>query len=261
MKIYIHTDLEGISGITKPEQVALGNDVQPEYSVSRLMADTNAAVDGAFTGGATHVTVLDAHRGGRNFDLNMLDPRAEADPRANGKWWGKLDESYDGTMYVGAHAMMGTPCAFLCHSNNLQWHNYMINGRRMGELGMWAVIAGHYGVPMLMVSGDLAACQEAKSFFDPVATAAVKQAVCMDRADALPDGDAEDLIRRAAAESIALIKTARPFKPIMPMEIKIEYAMGWADNPAERTMRKPGVERLDGRTVRRVTDSALDIFI
>ena len=165
MRIYIHTDLEGISGITSPDQVALGKTPQSEYSVKRLMTDVNAAIDGAFAGGATHVTVADMHRGGNNFDISLLDKRAELDPRDSGYWWGKLDSSYDGTLYIGAHAMAGAMNAFLNHTYGANWHNYMINGRRFGELGMWAMVAGHFDVPMLMVSGDLAACYEAASFF------------------------------------------------------------------------------------------------
>lgn len=261
MKIYIHTDLEGISGITLPEQVALYNDIQSEYSVKRLMSDVNAAIDGAFAGGASHVTVLDSHRGGNNFNIAMLDSRAEFDTRANGKWWGKLDSSYNGTLYIGAHAMAGAMNAFLNHTCNLNWHNYMINGRCFGELGMWAMAAGHFDVPMLMVSGDLAACQEAACFFNPVKTAVVKYAGGISEAESLEPDAAEELIRKTARESLKLIGVAKPFKPILPMEIRIEYSSGWGENTAEKVSQKPGVERLDGRTVRRISNSLLDFMI
>lgn len=261
MKIYIHTDLEGISGITLPEQVALGKDVQSEYTVKRLMSDVNAAIDGAFAGGATHVTVLDAHRGGENFDLSMLDSRADLDSRSNGKWWGKLDSSYDGTLYIGAHAMTGAMNAFLNHTFNLNWHKYMINGRCFGELGMWAMAAGHFDVPMLMVSGDLAACYEATCFFNPIKTAVVKYAKGINEAEPIEADVAEELIRKTARDAIALVGLAKPFKPILPMEIKIEYSCGWGENTAERVSKKPGVERLDGRTVRRISNSLLDFTI
>ena len=158
MRIHIHTDLEGVSCITSNEKVLLGNAPQDEYAVSRLMADINAAVDGAFAGGATYVKVLDRHRGGRNFDLSLLDKRAEADGDSTGNWWGELDESYDAAFYIGAHAMAGTPGSFLCHTCNLDWHNYIINGRNFGELGMWGLVCGHYDVPLIMVNGDRAAC-------------------------------------------------------------------------------------------------------
>ena len=262
MKIYIHTDLEGISGITCTEQVIIGNDPQNEYSSKRLMADLNAAVDGAFAGGATQVTVVDMHRGGRNFIVELLDKRAVLDTKPNEKqWWCGFDESYDATMYIGAHAMVGTSRAFLCHTYSLDWHKYMINGRCFGELGMWAMIAGHFNVPLIMASGDLAACQEAASFFNPVKTAVVKHAAGINEAFAFPDDEAEKRIFNAAKESISLIGSAKPFKPILPMEIKIEYVQRWGKNESERVDKLPGVERIDGRTVRRMSDSLLDIFI
>ncbi len=257
MKIYIHTDLEGISGIDRSEQVPRSGD---EYRAccEKLMADLNAAVAGAFDGGADHVTVLDSHGGGGNFILDLLDERAENDTRPNKKWWGIMDGSYDGTFFIGAHAMAGTINGFLDHTqSSTTWFNYYINGRRVGELGQWATIAGAFEVPMLMVSGDVAACAEARAFFNPVETAAVKQGLGRNRADALPEEEAQALIREAARKAVALADEAKPFKPLLPMDIKLEvYRSDFGDNFAE----KRGVERLDARTIRKVTSDRLDIL-
>ena len=261
MRIHIHTDLEGVSCITSNEKVLLGNESQDEYAVSRLMADINAAVDGAFDGGATYIKVLDRHRGGRNFDLSLFDKRAEADADSTGNWWGELDDSYDGAFYIGAHAMAGTPGSFLCHTCSLEWHNYIINGRNFGELGMWGLVCGHYDVPIIMMSGDIAACQEAAAFFSPIHTAVVKSAESINHAVALSPEEAYDKIRSAAKESMSLIGRAKPLKVILPMEIKIEYSNGWGINPSEYYDKLPGVERIDGRTLRKMSGSQDDIFI
>jgi len=261
MRIHIHTDLEGISCITSNEKVLLGNSPQDEYAVSRLMADINAAVDGAFDGGATHVKVLDRHRGGNNFDLSLLDKRAEADADNTGNWWGELDDSYDAAFYIGAHAMAGTSGSFLCHTCSLDWHNYIINGRSFGELGMWGLVCGHYNVPIIMMSGDLAACQEAAAFFNPIRTAAVKSAESINHAIALPPEEAYAKIRNAAKESMSLIAKAKPLKVILPMEVKIEYSIGWGENRSEDYDKLAGVERVDGRTLRKISDAQNDIFI
>jgi D-amino peptidase len=253
--------LEGVSGIHTKDQVKLGNDPQDAYAVSRLMADINAAVDGAFAGGAAYVKVLDRHRGGRNFDLSLLDSRAVADRDDTGFWWGQLDETYDAALYIGAHAMMGAYNAFLPHTCSTEWHNYIINGRNFGELGMWALVCGYYNVPIIMVSGDLAACQEASAFFNPVRTAVVKHAVSASEALCINDEDAFKTIRDAAKEAMGLIGKAKPFKPILPMEIRIEYIMQWGENPSERFDGLPGVERLDGRTLRKISHNQSDIFI
>lgn len=258
MRIYIHTDLEGISGIDSAEMVPKSSP-QYRYAVERLMADINAAVDGALAGGATHVTVLDNHGDGRNFDLSLLDPRAEYDPKENRKWWGKLDSSYDGTFFIGAHAMAGTMNAFLDHTqSSIAWHNYEVNGRRMGELAQWAMVAAHFNVPMLMMSGDEAACVEARQFFDPIECAAVKRGVGRNKAVLVDLKEAEDRIREAARRAMSLVGKARLFTPILPMEIKLELNRAdYCDSVAS----KPGVERLDARTVRKTAHSYLECNI
>jgi D-amino peptidase len=257
MKIYIHTDLEGVSGVDR------GGDVPRESEGYRncceqLMLDLNAAVAGAFDGGADHVTVLDSHGGGGNFILDMLDKRAENDTRPNKKWWGTLDSSFDGTFFIGAHAMAGTINGFLDHTQSSKtWYNYSINGRRFGELGQWGAVAGAFGVPMLMVAGDEAGCAEARAFFGPVETAPVKQGVGRQRANAYPVEEARGRIRDAARRAIALVGRARPLKPLCPMDIVLELCRAdYCDDVAQRD----GVERVDARTVRKVTSDQLDIL-
>jgi len=256
MKIYIHTDLEGISGIDNIEMMSRDHQRHMEAR-ENLMADLNAAVDGAFAGGADHVTVLDSHGGGGSFILDMLDKRAENDTKPNKKWWGILDESYDATFFIGAHAMAGTINGFLDHTqSSTSWYNYYVNGRKMGELGQWAMVAGAFGVPMAMASGDEAACVEARQFFHPVETAIVKTGVGRNRAVLVDLEEARARIREAACRAISIVKDARPFVPSKPMEIILEYTRSdYCDSAAAR-----GAERIDARTVRKVTDSGLDIF-
>jgi len=256
MKIYIHTDLEGVSGIDNIEMMSRDHERHMEAR-ENLMADLNAAVDGAFAGGADHVTVLDSHGGGGSFILDMLDDRAENDTKPNKKWWGILDESYDATFFIGAHAMAGTINGFLDHTqSSTSWYNYYVNGRRMGELGQWAMVAGAFGVPMAMVSGDEAACVEARQFFHPVETAIVKSGVGRNRAMLVDLEEARAHIREAARRSISIVKDARPFVPSKPMEIILEYTRSdYCDSAVAR-----GAERIDARTVRKVTDSGLDLF-
>lgn len=259
MKIYIHTDLEGVTDILRADQVPRDS-AEFRGSCEKLMLDVNAAVAGAFDGGATHVTVLDSHGGGdQNFILEMLDPRCENDTKPNGKWWGILDGSYDGTLFIGAHAMAGTINAFLDHTqSSVSWFNYRLNGRKFGELAQWATVAGHFGVPLLMVAGDEAACAEARAFFSPVETAAVKQGLGRNTAQGYPPEPAREEIRQAARRAMSLVGQARPFRPISPMEVRLEMCR--SDMVDEMMKKWPAAERLDARTVRRVTDDSLDIL-
>ena len=258
MKIYIHTDLEGVSGIDEMEQVG-PDGADDRAACEKLMGDLNAAVAGAFDGGATHVTVLDSHAGGGNFILDLLDERAENDTRPNKQWWGILDDSYDGAFFIGAHPMAGTINGFLDHTQSSRhWFDYSINGRSMGELAQWAIHAGHFGVPLLMVSGDEAACAETRAFFDPVETAAVKQGLGRNRARAYPLEKARRRIHDAARRAMALVGKARPLRPIRPMDIRLTWTR--ADFCDAAAARREGAERLDARTLRWVTSDYLDIL-
>jgi D-amino peptidase len=257
IRIYIHTDLEGISGIDSMEMIERTGE-RYRHCCQLLMADVNAAIDGAFAGGATHVTVLDSHGGGNNFVVELLDKRAELDTRPNKKWWGTLDGSYQGTFFIGAHPMAGTQNGFLDHTQSSQsWHDYRVNGRKMGELAQWAIVAGNWGVPMLMVSGDEAACAEARDFFNPVETAVVKRARGRNRAELVELAEARARIREAARRAMALVGKGRPFTPIKPMEILLEFNRSdYCDGVAA----KPGIERVDARTIRWVTSDPLAIL-
>lgn len=249
--------MEGISGI---DRIELVNKECPcyKFSIERLMTDVNAAVDGAFAGGATHVTVLDGHAGGGNFDLSLLDNRADLDLIETKKWWGKLDGTYGGSFLIGAHAMAGTINGFLDHTQSSRsWFNYWVNGRKMGELAQWAMVCGHFGVPLLMVSGDEAACTEAYQFFNPVECAVVKRGLGRNQAVLVNPDEASQRIREAAQKAITLAGKAKPFTPILPMEIKLElYRSDYCDEIAKL----PGVERLDARTVRKVAGCYLDLL-
>jgi len=257
-RIYIHTDLEGISGIDRIELVSDTKSPEYRYSIERLMADVNAAADGAFLGGAEHVTVLDSHGGGGNFDLSLLDKRVEFDTKPGKNWWGILDDSYSGSFFIGAHAMAGTLRAFLDHTqSSIAIYNYIVNGRKMGELAQWAMVCGHFGVPVVMVSGDEAAVNEASQFFGDIEIAPVKKAVSRNKARLIPNGEAEDRIRSAAKAAVEKNTAIQPFKPLLPMEIKFEFTRAdYCDAAAE----KAGVERVDARAARKIANSALDFW-
>jgi len=273
-KIYIHTDMEGVSGVDTMDMVASGNDYLravhrgetatpgPEYRrcIKRLMADLNAAIDGAFLGGAEHVMVLDSHGGGGgNFDFDLLDKRAEVDARPNGKWWASIDESYHGTFFIGAHAMAGTANGFLDHTMSSESvFDHYINGRRFGELGLWAMVCSHFNVPMIMVSGDEAAVFEAVQFFGDIETAVVKRGITRNRARLLPEDQAVEAIRQAAKRAVEKTEKIQPIKPFLPMEVKTVYTRS---DHADQRAHDPKYERLDARTVRMIADNYLDCWM
>jgi D-amino peptidase len=252
MKIYIITDMEGISGICNEQQVQRD---KPDYAEGRrlLAADVNAAIDGAFAGGATEVVVNDGHGGGFNFPLEQMDPRARYE-RPNGglDLMPALDDSFTGLFCVGYHAMAGTLNGFLDHTqSSASWFNYWVNGRRTGELGQCGIWAGSFGVPVLLVTGDRAACEEARDFFGDIETVSVKEGIGRQHARCLHPERAREAIRDAARRALELIGTVKPYRVDLPLTLRLEF---YRSDMADAVARRPGTRRLDARTVERVVD-------
>ena len=258
MKIYIHTDLEGATGVSSINQIF------PFYSPENLEAcrnltyDVDAAVKGAFDAGADEVYVLDCHGPGNNIDKELLDSRAIID-EGHSHWWQSLDESFAATFFIGAHAMAGTQCAFLDHTqSSAEWFNYYINGRKVGELGQWAMVAGHFGVPLAMMSGDDAAVMEARNFFGDIECVSVKYSI--ERNDAVLY-DAEECRKKIynasfnATKALKEGKKYKPYKPAMPAEIKLElYRSDYCDAYHKAY---PWIDRIDARTLRYTINTGL----
>ena len=251
MKIYIMSDMEGVSGIHCAEYVRPS---ERQYAEGRRMltADINAAVEGALEGGATEVYVSDTHGGADHFLVEDLHPAAIVD-HASANWWGELDDTFDGVFMTCAHAMAGTQNAFLDHTqSSTTVYNFLLNGRRVGELGQFACMVGHFGVPVVLATGDRAACEEAREFFPGVETAEVKWARSRNRAVCLSLEKAHELIRQAAARAVGLCDKVKPFVVKTPIEVTWEWHRAdFADGHAARR----GVERIGPRTTRLTVDS------
>jgi len=258
MKIYIMTDMEGISGIRRPEQTDRNH---PSYQEARhlLAADVNAAIDGAFAGGATEVWVCDSHGAGFNFPIEEMDPRATY--VENGGLFnlmGQLDETFAGFFAVGYHAMAGTPQAFIDHTMSNEIFEFRVNGRPTGEIGAQVYLAGHLGVPQLLVTGDEAACKEALALTPGIETVAVKRAYQRFRAECIHPKRAREMIRQAAQRAVALAGRIQPVKLAPPITVEITFVR--TDLADVCVTRKLGVERVDGRTVRMKVNSASEIL-
>ena len=256
-KIYIVADMPGVSGISLAEQCRWGHFLWREARAC-LASDVNAAIEGAFSGGADEVVVCDAAGGpGGSLPMERMDPRALYETANREQLLPGMADDFAGMFIVGAHAMAGAADAFMSHTVDREtWFRYRLAGRECGEIGMWSAYAGHYGVPLLLVAGDAAACREAEDFVPGVAVAAVKQAVAWDRARTLHPTEGAARIRLACAEALGLVGKIEPNLIDMPNEAELEYVRcEFADAAAERQ----GAERTGPRSVRRPLESALDI--
>ena len=242
MHALIITDLEGISGVDSIDMI---DEATPGYRVAceALMADTNAAIDGAFAGGATRVSVVDGHGGGANFIPTLLDPRAEQ--LAAATFSRQPPNGFDVLLCVGAHAMAGTENAFLDHTqNSTKWFSYCLNGVPAGELAQQGYCLGHFGVPLVMVSGDAAACREAKALVAGVATAIVKEANGRNAATCLAKDKARAQIRAAAADGVRRHAEIAPLTLPLPAALSLTFCR---NDYCDAAMHE-GLER-NGRTV------------
>jgi len=249
MKVYILTDLEGVGGVVNRSHVFADSN---GYAAARewLTQEVNAAVEGALEGGATEVLVLDGH--GANGAVNLIyDKLREGARYIQGSPWGRylpgLDESVDAFFQVGAHAMAGTQGAVLEHTmSSLHWVEMLINGKPTGEMGLTAAVAGHYGVPFAMVSGDDKACAEAARICPQVECAVVKYGISRHCAKLLPVQEVRDLIREKSLLAATRANSIPPFKIEGPVEIQIEY---FRNDLTDGIREREGVRKVGPRKV------------
>jgi D-amino peptidase len=222
-RVYISVDMEGISGINGDDQTSAG---QPEYNRARkLMAeDANAAIRGAFEGGATEVLVNDSHGGQRNLLPEDLDPRARLISHSF-KRYGMmegLDETFDAVLFVGYHAKADAPRGLFAHTGSGVVRDLNINGRSVGEGGMNAALAAWYGVPVVLVTGDDVAVAEVKESVPSVHGVVVKRAINTRAVELKPLEQARREIQEAARAAVAGAKKSAP-RNEGPYQVTLRY--------------------------------------
>jgi D-amino peptidase len=250
MKILIAVDMEGITGVTTWNQVTPGH---AEYArFRRLMTqDVNAAIRGACEAGADEIVVADGHWDGSNILIEELDPRARLNsgsPSPFSMMQG-IDENVDGVMFVGYHARNGTPNAILDHTwSSRSVANVWLNDMLTGEFGLNGALAGHFGVPVIMASGDQTACAQIVEQLGDMEIAVVKQATGRFAAECLPPEVSQEAIFTAAARAVNRLTQGDapdPFVLDTPVRVTIEF---FTSDMADRAARIPFTQR-DGTRV------------
>ena len=253
MRVHIISDMEGVAGIVKWEQVSGG---EPMYEEGRKLytGEINAAVRGAKAGGASEIVVMDCHGAGKGWDFNSLIPE-ELDPACEfvvqDEWTGYtafLEQGCEAALFVGMHARAGTPDGVLNHTvSGQQWQNLWFNGTLVGETGINAALCGQWSCPVLLVTGDRAVCAEARELLgEGLTTVAVKEGLGQFSARQLPAPRARELIEEGARTALSDVKAVEPYDPGRPCEIKVEFK---TTDAADKFGRKHGVEQADERTI------------
>lgn len=225
-KIYVMTDLEGVSGVFKFEQTREKGTPLNIKACEYFMEDLAAVVKGLRDGGATEIIIIDGH-GNQAVVPHLMEPGAKyitGTPRPGNGLWG-LDETFAGIVQFGAHAMMGTADGVLNHTQSSKSENmYWYNGVESGELAQCAAIAGYFGVPTIMVTGDVATCREATKFFGPeCVTVAVKEGLARESAMLYPFEETHRALYEGARKSISAIPKCKPYILETPIKARMEY--------------------------------------
>jgi D-amino peptidase len=244
-KIFVITDMEGVDGIFNFDDQCVPFK-SPRWAESQklLTGEVNAAVDGLFAGGATEVVVADLHDSSRSLSALTIDPRAkllqgEGIPPTLG-----IDSSYGGVVFIGQHPMAGAEDGVISHTYAFTIQNLWVNNILVGELGSRTMLAGYFGVPVIMLAGDTAACKEFHDLVPNGECAAVKTGTSRTGGISLSNKAACDLIRQKAQLAMEKLAEFKPYKVSNPVQIKVEFTV--QSTPV--FWPQPGVERLNERT-------------
>jgi len=271
MKVLISVDMEGVCGVTSwvqvmPPEIEGGprSTVEYERARARLTREVNAAVEGALAGGAEEVIVNEAHDGMRNLvaeDLHEGVRFITGSDKALGMMQGVDLPGVGAAFFVGYHAKAGTPYAPLAHTWNSYVADVRFDGRSTGEYGINAALAGHFGVPVTLVTGDDKAVAQVRDWLgEQVVGVVVKEGFTTFSAIHLHPTRAQRLIREGAEAAVARARDATPWRLREGARIEIDFDH---QARAQACLFIPGVERAGERTVAFAAANALafnDLF-
>ena len=251
MKVLISADMEGTCGVVSwvhvtPPEYGDGPSSTAEYerARARMTREVNAAIEGALAGGAEEVIVNDSHNGMRNLIPEDLHPSCRF-ISGNDKPFGMMQgidlEGVGAVFFTGYHAKAGTPNAPLAHTWTGWVNDVRVNGRSTGEFGINALIAGHFGVPVTLVTGDIRAVEQTRELLgEAVVGVAVKEGLSTFSALHLHPVRAQELIREGAAKAVKAAGQVKPW--VLPADAVIEIEFEHQTR-ADQASYIPGVER------------------
>jgi D-amino peptidase len=263
MKILIAADMEGVTGVTNWDQVDPNHH---EYQRFRklMTSDVNAAIRGVCSAGIKDILVTDGHDLGTNLLINELDPCGhlicgDYSPLAMVQG---IDQGVDGVIFIGYHARAGSQNAILDHTwSSRRVANLWLNDILVGEYGLNGAVAGHFNVPVLMLTGDQTACAQASELLGPIETVVVKTALSRMAAECLPPPVTVELIENAAVRAIKRLQAGEAPKPLImnsPVELTIEFVTA---DQADQAALLPGSKRLDGRRLAYTAQDMLAAYV
>jgi D-amino peptidase len=258
LRVYISVDMEGIAGVVTNEQLG---PTGFEYGRFRefMTGDALAAIDGARAAGATHILVSDSHGNGQN----LLIERFPEDVMIVRSWPRPLmmmegvDSTYDAAIFIGYHAGTSNASGVRAHTiSSAHLTGVSLNGQAMPEGGINAAIAGHFGVPVVMISGDDAAVEELRKIVGPVEGAVVKRSLSFHSAAVLTPAAAQKLIRERVKAALDKRSAVRPLRLTGPITLDLTFKHYRA---AEILAYLPNVQRTSAHSIRFMGKDMIEI--
>lgn len=259
LKIYISADMEGVVGVVSSAQIGPGGF---EYERFRgfMTAEVNACIEAAREAGATEILISDSHGNGQNLLLERLPDDVmvvRSWPRPLGMMEG-IDSSFDGVIFLGYHASTSNERGVRAHTfSSASVTSLRLNGMSMSEASVNAAVAGHFGVPVIMVSGDNVAVAETQVIIGDVEGAVVKWAKGFESAQTLMPNAAYEVIRERTKAAIARIDEFEPY--VLETPVRLELSLKHYQ-PVELLSYLPNVERVNSHTVRFVGQDIVEVL-
>jgi D-amino peptidase len=249
LKVHISVDMEGVAGVVTGEQLGPAGF---EYGRFRefMTEEALAAIRAARAAGATEVLVADSHGNGQN----LLIDRLPSDVRVIRSWPRRLgmmagvDDNVDAAIFIGYHAGTNNPAGVRAHTfSSANLTRVAVNGVNVTE-GSWnAAIAGHFNVPVIMMSGDDAAIAEVRKAIGNVEAAETKRSLGFHSASSLVPQAAATLIARHVTAAMNRRGDFKPYRIAGPVTVDVSFKNYM---PAEVLAYLPMFERTDSHSIR-----------
>lgn len=258
VRVFISVDMEGIGGVVTAEQLGPAGF---EYGRFRefMTAEALAAIAGAREAGATEFVVADSHGNEQNLLIERFPAGVtivRGSPRPLGMMQG-IDSTFAAAFFIGYHAATTNPQGVRAHTiSSATLAAVKLNGRASAESALNAAIAGHYGVPIALISGDDQAVAELQAIQPQAEGAVVKKAISFHAASVMPPEESQALIRAKAKAAVQRLAQMRPYEVREPVTVDLTFK---AYTPAEMLAYMPGVDRVDAHTVRYVARTIGDV--
>jgi len=249
MKIYISVDMEGVVGAVTGEQLG---PTGFEYQRFRefMTQEANAAIEAAFEAGATEIVVSDSHGNAQNLLIEKLPKNimlVRGFPRPLVMMQG-VDGTFDGVIFLGYHSSTTNPQGVRAHTmSSARLADIRLNNVSMSEGSFNAALAGHFNVPVIMVSGDDAAVKEVTAIVGDIEGAVVKWNYGFHSAKTIMPEAAYALIREKVKKAVGRIKDFKPYKLKTPIQLDVRFK---SYRPSEVLSYLSIIERTDAHSIR-----------